>query len=494
VNSQESPRHAARLGELIGLLTEGQVSSEEITRACLERTRSVEPAIHAFIDVDEKGALEQARRIDGIRARGGDPGPLGGIPVAIKDVIGTRGHRTTCGSRILNPYTPVYDATATARLRRAGAVILGKTNLDEFAMGSSTEHSAYGATRNPWDPARVPGGSSGGSAAAVAALEVPAALGTDTGGSVRQPAAFSGVVGLKPTYGRVSRYGLVAFASSLDQIGTLTRSVEDAARLLGVIAGHDPRDMTSARREVPDYQAAVGRGVKGLRVGLPGEYYPDGIDGEVREAMKSCREALEGAGAELVEISLPHTEYAVATYYVIATAEASSNLARYDGVRYGHRSRDAGSLRGMYRRSRMEGFGEEVKRRIMLGTFVLSAGYYEAYYGKAQRVRTLIRRDFEEAFRSCDLLMVPTTPTPAFRIGEKLEDPLEMYLSDIFTVTANLAGVPGLSVPCGFSGEGLPLGCQFLGRFFDEETIFAAARVIEESTSAAGTRALPQLA
>jgi aspartyl-tRNA(Asn)/glutamyl-tRNA(Gln) amidotransferase subunit A len=486
------PLHAAGIGDLLRLFRSRRASAEEAARACLDRIAKVDPSVHAFLSVDEERVIEQARRVDAARARGADPGPLGGVPVAVKDIIGTEGQATTCGSRILESYVPVFDATATARLKGAGAVILGKTNLDEFAMGSSTEHSAFGPTRNPWDLERVPGGSSGGSAAAVAALEAPGALGTDTGGSVRQPAALTGVVGLKPTYGRVSRYGLVAFASSLDQIGTFARSVEDCARLLTVVAGEDPRDMTAARREVPDFAAAAGRGVRGLRVGIPKEYFPPGLDAEVEGSARRCHEALGKAGAVLVDVALPHTGYAVATYYVIATAEASSNLARYDGVRYGLRAEDGGGLRGMYEASRGAGFGPEVRRRILLGTFVLSAGYYDAYYAKAQKVRALVRRDFEEAFTRCDLLAVPTTPGPAFRLGEKVDDPLSMYLSDIFTVTANLAGVPGLSVPCGFTASGLPLGCQLLGRFFDEETLVAAARVIEDALAPPAARpALP---
>ncbi len=491
------PLHEASAGELLELMKSGKASAEEITRACLARARDLEPRLHAFLALDEAGALRQARSVDEARGSGRDPGPLGGVPVAIKDVIATRGLPNTCGSRILRDYTPVFDATVTERLRRAGAVILGKTNLDEFAMGSSTEHSSFGPTRTPWDTGRVPGGSSGGSAAAVAAREVPAALGSDTGGSIRQPAALSGVVGLKPTYGRVSRYGLVAYASSLDQIGPLTRTVEDSARLLAAIAGHDARDMTCSRRGAPDYVAAVERGVRGLRVGLPREYFPEGMDPGVGAAMDRCRKALERAGARCADVSMPHTSYAIAAYYVIATAEASSNLARYDGVRYGHRAAAGGSidvgLREMYFSSRAEGFGEEVSRRILLGTFVLSAGYYEAYYGKAQRVRSLIRRDFEEAFHDCDLLLTPTSPTEAFRLGEKLEDPLEMYLTDIFTVTANLAGVPGISVPAGPGGAGLPLGCQLLGRFFEEETLLAAGRIIEEALAAEGMPARPPI-
>jgi aspartyl-tRNA(Asn)/glutamyl-tRNA(Gln) amidotransferase subunit A len=467
----------------LSLLRSGSISSRELTRACLDRIGRIDGGIHAFLSVDGERALERAAAIDEARGRGEDPGPLAGIPVAVKDIIATKGVATTCGSRILAPYVPVEDATAVERLRGAGAVILGKTNLDEFAMGSSTEHSAAGPTRNPWDAERVPGGSSGGSAAAVAARMVPGALGTDTGGSVRQPAALCGIVGLKPTYGRVSRRGLVAFASSLDQVGPMARSVEDAALLLEVIAGSDPRDMTCSAREVPRFTAAVERGVAGLKVGIAREYAGEGAGSGMAAALERCADCLKAAGAEVVEVSLPHTRYAVATYYVIATAEASSNLARYDGVRYGIRvdpdGGGEGGLPGMYRRTRSAGFGDEVKRRIILGTFVLSAGYFDAYYGKAQRVRSLIRRDFDSAFAACDLLLTPTTPGPAFRLGEKLQDPLEMYLTDIFTVTANLSGLPALSVPFALSDEGLPLGCQLIGRFFDEESLFAAGRVIE---------------
>jgi len=472
--------HELGIGDLLDLMRRRRLSAVEAVRASLARVESVEPKIRAFLSIRPEESLAEAARIDGLRSGGGDAGALGGVPIALKDIIGVRGWTTTCGSRILERYVPVYDATAVERLRRAGAIILGKANMDEFAMGSSTEHSAFGPTRNPWDITRVPGGSSGGAAAAVAAREVPGAFGTDTGGSVRQPAALTGTVGLKPTYGRVSRYGLVAFASSLDQIGPIARGVSDCARLLQEVAGHDPNDMTTSRREIPDYVAAASRGVKGLRVGLPGEYYPEGLDGEVAASLARCREILEAAGATTVPISLPHTRYAVAAYYIVATAEASSNLARYDGVRYGLRAPNPESLRTMYETTRASGFGEEVKRRIMLGTYVLSAGYYDAYYLKAQKVRALIRRDFENAFASCDLLAVPTVPEPAFRIGEKIENPLSMYLSDIFTVTANLAGVPALSVPSGFTRSGLPLGCQLIGNFFDEPTLFAAARVIED--------------
>jgi len=486
--------NALGIGPMLEAMEKRTLSSEEITRACLDRIEAIDAKIHAFLSVDAEGAIAQARAADARRSKGGKRGRLDGVPIAIKDIIAAAGSGTTCGSKLLEPYRPIFDATVVERLREAGAVVLGKTNLDEFAMGSSTEHSAYGPTRNPWDLERVPGGSSGGSAAAVAAMEVPCALGTDTGGSVRQPAAFTGTVGVKPTYGRVSRFGLVAFASSLDQIGTFTRGVEDAARLLSVIAGPDPRDMTSAARPAEDYTAAVGRGAKGLKVGLPREYRAEGLDPEIASAVEGARRSLEEAGAEMVDLSMPHTDYAVATYYILATAEASSNLARYDGVRYGARAGGGGSLDEMYLATRGAGFGEEVKRRILLGTYVLSAGYYDAYYGKAQKARALIRRDFEAAFERCDLMLVPTTPTPAFRIGEKVDDPLSMYLSDIYTVTANLAGVPGLSVPCGFSAEGLPIGCQLLGDFFGEADLFAAARVIEEAVADASPRREPPIA
>jgi len=394
-------------------------------------------------------------------------------------VLCTRGIPTTCGSRILKNFVPAYDATCVARLRRAGAVIVGKTNMDEFAMGSSTENSAYEKTCNPWALDRVPGGSSGGSAAAVAAGEVPASLGSDTGGSIRQPAAFCGVAGMKPTYGRVSRYGLVAFASSLDQVGPFGVTVEDVARVLQVIAGHDPRDSTSAPRPVPDYLKALGQDAAGLRIGVPAEYFRGGLTPEVETAVQSALKTAERLGARLEEISLPHTEYAIPTYYIIATAEASSNLARYDGVRYGHRAAGASQMETLYVRTRTEGFGPEVKRRIMLGTYVLSSGYYDAYYLKGQKVRTLIRRDFELAFEKVDLIVTPTTPTPAFRFGDKVDDPLSMYLSDIFTVTINLAGLPGISIPCGLTRERLPVGLQVIGRPFDEETVLRLAASLE---------------
>jgi aspartyl-tRNA(Asn)/glutamyl-tRNA(Gln) amidotransferase subunit A len=404
--------------------------------------------------------------------------------IAIKDNMVMRGVRTTAGSRILFNYEPPYTATAVERLESAGAIIVGKTNLDEFAMGSSTENSAYGAVKNPWDTTRVPGGSSGGSAVAVAAGMAMGALGSDTGGSIRQPASLSGVVGLKPTYGRVSRYGLMAFGSSLDQIGPLANSVEDAARILSVIAGHDPKDSTSSNVEVEDYASAINRDVSGVRVGVPREYYAEGLDAEVKTKVEASIMKLQEMGAEIIDISLPHTEYAIPVYYLIATAEASANLARYDGVRYGFRAEEASTLKAMYSSTRDQGFGAEVKRRIMLGTYALSAGYYDQYYGKAQKVRSLIEGDFRNAFRKCDVIVTPTAPTPAFKLGEKTGDPLEMYLSDIYTITANLAGVPGLSMPCGLSSSGLPIGLQLIGRHFDEATLLKTAHNLEQALGA----------
>ncbi|MGH7382841.1 MAG: Asp-tRNA(Asn)/Glu-tRNA(Gln) amidotransferase subunit GatA, partial [Candidatus Methylomirabilales bacterium] len=416
------------------------------------------------------------------RQAGEDVGPLAGIPLAIKDVICTQDVPTTCSSKILDGFIPPYDATVMRRLDQAGMVLLGKTNMDEFAMGSSTENSGYKVTRNPWDLVRVPGGSSGGSAAAVTADLCAGALGSDTGGSIRQPAAFCGIVGVKPTYGRVSRYGLVAFASSLDQIGPMTKDVRDAAILLGVIAGHDPCDSTSVNVPVPDYAAQLGREVTGLRIGIPKEYFIEGMDPEVETAIRAAINVLESLGAKAESISLPHTEYAVATYYLVATAEASSNLARYDAVKYGFRAREAKDLLSMYMKSRQNGFGAEVKRRIMLGTYALSAGYYDAYYLKALKVRTLIRKDFEDAFKRCEVIVTPTAPTPAFRLGEKTDDPLTMYLSDIFTISANLAGIPGVCLPCGFTQAGLPIGLQLLGKPFDEATLLQVAFAYEQAT------------
>ncbi|MBX3025265.1 Asp-tRNA(Asn)/Glu-tRNA(Gln) amidotransferase subunit GatA [bacterium] len=459
-----------------------RVSSTELTTAALARIEATEPTLHSFITVTPELALAQAREADARLAAGAPRGPLDGIPLAIKDIINTRGVRTTAGSRILEQFVSPYDATVTQRLRAAGAVCVGKANCDEFAMGSSNESSAYGGARNPWDPTRVPGGSSGGSASAVAARQCLGALGTDTGGSIRQPAAHCGIVGLKPTYGRVSRYGVIAYASSLDQVGPMARTVRDCAHLLGGIAGHDRFDSTSVPRPVPDYAAALDGGVRGLRIGLPKEYFVEGMSPEVADAVRGAVRQLEALGAVVEDVSLPHTEYAVAAYYLIATAEASSNLARYDGTRYGLRVDRGQGLLDMYQQTRGAGFGAEVKRRIMLGTYALSAGYYDAFYLKGQQVRTLIRRDFEQVFSTCQAIVTPTAPTTAFRLGEKITDPLEMYLSDIFTISVNLAGLPGLSLPCGFDRQGLPIGLQIIGRPFDEETVLRAAHAYEQST------------
>jgi aspartyl-tRNA(Asn)/glutamyl-tRNA(Gln) amidotransferase subunit A len=459
----------------------GECSASRLTDIVLNHIRATDHEINAYITVDEDGARQQAEAIDRKIASGQPVGSLSGIPMGIKDVLCTKGLLTTCASKILGNFIPPYDATIVSHLRDADAVILGKLNMDEFAMGSSNENSTFGTVKNPHDHSRVAGGSSGGSAASVAAEEAFMALGSDTGGSIRQPASFCGTVGLKPTYGRVSRYGLIAYASSLDQAGPITRTVEDAALLLGVIAGHDPFDATSANVAVPDYTANLDRGVDGLTIGLPKEYFAQGLQDDVRQAVMSAVETLEKNGATIQEVSLPtagQAAYAIATYYIIATAEASSNLSRFDGVRYGFRA-EATNLTDMYTRSRSEGFGAEVKRRIMLGTYALSAGYYDAYYRKAQQVRTLIKQDFDNAFESCDLLASPVSPTPAFKIGEKTADPLQMYLSDIYTVSVNLAGIPGISVPCGNSSEGLPIGLQLLGNTFSEPTILQAAYLIE---------------
>ena len=467
------------IAELSRKLASREVSSREATEAALARVTETDGKLGAFLAVAAERALEAARASDERRARGEARSPLDGVPVAVKDIFLTRGIETTAGSRILQGFVPPYDATAVERLERAGAVVLGKLNMDEFAMGSSNENSAYKPCRNPYDLSRTPGGSSGGSAAAVAARQVFGALGTDTGGSIRQPASFCGVVGLKPTYGRVSRYGVIAFASSLDQVGPLARTVGDAALLLGAVAGHDPRDMTSSPRPVPDYLAGIEGGARGLRVGVPREWLQGGVEPGVERAVQDGLETLRRLGATLVEVSLPHTRYAVAAYYLIAPAEASSNLARYDGVRFGLSVR-GGSLRDMYGRTRDRGFGPEPKRRIMLGTYALSAGYYDAYYLRAQKVRTLIRRDFDRAFESCDLVAGPVSPTVAFRLGEKVGDPLQMYLADIFTIPCNLAALPGLSVPCAMHPrQRLPVGLQLVGRPFDEATLFRAARALE---------------
>ncbi|HKP10809.1 MAG TPA: Asp-tRNA(Asn)/Glu-tRNA(Gln) amidotransferase subunit GatA [Blastocatellia bacterium] len=456
------------------------LSAVEVCRAALARIEALSD-LNAFITVMADAALEQAARVDDLARKGDALPPLAGAIIGVKDNMVMRDARTTAGSRILFNYRPPYTATAIERLERAGAVVVGKTNLDEFAMGSSTENSAYGVVKNPWDTECVPGGSSGGSAVAVAAGMAMAALGSDTGGSIRQPASLSGVVGFKPTYGRVSRYGLIAFGSSLDQIGPLANTVEDAAQVLNVIAGHDPNDSTSPDQPAEDYVAALAGGVSGLRVGVPREYYGEGLDAEVGSRVEAAIEKLKELGAEIVDVSLPHTRYAVPVYYLIATAEASANLARFDGVRYGFRAEEAATLKAMYSRTRDQGFGTEVKRRIMLGTYALSAGYYDAYYGKAQKVRSLVERDFCDAFASCDVIATPTAPTPAFKVGEKAGDPLAMYLSDIYTITANLAGVPAISLPCGLSSEGLPIGVQLLGRHFDEARLLCAAHNLERA-------------
>jgi aspartyl-tRNA(Asn)/glutamyl-tRNA(Gln) amidotransferase subunit A len=473
--------HQMTAHQLHQLLLRKEVTSREITESVLQRVEEVEGRIHAYITLTPEMALQQAAAAD-LRIQKGEAGPMTGIPLAIKDVICTQGVRTTCGSHILENFIPPYDATVTEKLKAAGAVFIGKTNMDEFAMGSSTENSFYGPTRNPWDLDRIPGGSSGGSAAAVAADECIVSLGSDTGGSIRQPAACCGVVGMKPTYGRVSRYGLVAFASSLDQIGPFSKDVRDTALLLNAICGHEPRDSTSVDLPVPDYTQALVDDVRGMVLGVPLETFGQGVDPEVARSVREAIEVLKKLGARTVDVSLPHSNYALAVYYIIAPCEASSNLARYDGVKYGFRARGTEDLLDMYQETRWQGFGAEVKRRIMLGTYALSAGYYDAYYLKASRVRTLIRKDFEEAFQRCDLLILPTAPTPAFRIGEKVDDPLQMYLSDIFTIPCNLAGLPGLSLPCGFTGEGLPIGLQILGNFFQEEKILRAAWAFEQNT------------
>jgi len=465
------------------LLDRGEVSSVALTQAYLDRIASVDTQVQAYLMVTADRALEQAAEADRRRSAG-ESAPLLGVPLAVKDLICTKGVRTTCGSRILENFVPPYDATVTRRLYEAGAVILGKLNMDEFAMGSSTENSAFFPTHNPWDLERVPGGSSGGSAAAVAAGECAGALGSDTGGSIRQPAGLCGVVGMKPTYGRVSRYGLVAFASSLDQIGPLTRDVEDAAILLEVIAGDDPKDSTSVYEPVLPYSALLrkqGGDLSGLRIGKPEEYYVSGMEPEVEQTVLAALDHLQDLGAQIVPVSMPHAQFALPVYYLIATAEASANLARYDGVRFGLSLRkEGGDIWDMFRDSRGKGFGAEVKRRIMLGTYALSAGYYDAYYLQALKARTLIRQDFDRALEQCDLLAVPTTPAVAFPIGKHVDDPLQMYLTDIFTVSLNLAGLPGISVPCGFAG-GLPVGLQFQGRAFDEATILRAAYAYEQT-------------
>lgn len=470
------------LHELRDLIHKKEVTAHDAAFSYTRRIGALEADIKAFVTLTADATIGMSDEADKAIADG-KIAPLTGIPMAIKDNMCTKGIRTTCSSKILANFVPPYESTVTARLKDAGYVLLGKTNMDEFAMGSSTENSAFEATRNPWDLNRIPGGSSGGSAAAVAADLCAAALGSDTGGSIRQPAACCGVVGLKPTYGRVSRFGLVAFASSLDQIGPITKDVEDCAIVMNIIGGHDPSDSTSADIALPDFTAGLKGGIKGLKVGIPKEYFiAGGIDHEVYTSLQEAIGVLKGLGAEVKEVTLPHTDYAVATYYILATSEASSNLARYDGVKYGYRAPNPDDLLDMYKKSRSQGFGPEVKRRIMLGTYALSSGYYEAYYKKAQQVRTLIKRDFDEAFKQVDVIVTPTAPTAAFKLGEKTEDPLQMYLSDIFTISINLAGIPGLSMPCGLTRERLPIGMQILGRHFDEETVLRAAYAYEQAT------------
>jgi aspartyl-tRNA(Asn)/glutamyl-tRNA(Gln) amidotransferase subunit A len=468
--------------EAAGKLKSGEISSVALTQAVLARIKALDSKLHAYVTVDDAGALKQAAEADQRLKAGKDVTPLTGIPLALKDNLSTTGLRTTCSSHMLENYVPPFDATVVSRLKQAGAVLVGKTNLDEFAMGSSTENSAFGATRNPWNLDYIPGGSSGGSAAAVSAGLALGSLGSDTGGSIRQPAACCGVVGLKPTYGRVSRFGLVAFASSLDQIGPFSRDVRDCAHLLQALAGPDAMDSTCAPDSVPDYQQALGKGLKGLKVGLPAEYFVDGMDKEVEAAVRQAVAKMESLGAQVVPVSLPHSKYCLAVYYLLATAEASSNLARYDGVQYGFRSSQADNLGKMYRTTRAQGFGSEVKRRIMLGTYALSSGYYDAYYLKALKVRTLIKNDFDKAFEKVDVIATPTAPTAAFKVGEKVEDPLTMYLSDIFTISQNLAGVPALSMCCGLTSLGLPIGLQLIAKPFGEPELLQAAYAYEQST------------
>ncbi|MDQ0215784.1 aspartyl-tRNA(Asn)/glutamyl-tRNA(Gln) amidotransferase subunit A [Oikeobacillus pervagus] len=470
-----------KLADLHQSLHKKEITVTDLVNESYQRIGEVEEKVQAFLTLDEENARQKAKELDKKLGTDEDKGILFGMPIGIKDNIVTKGLRTTCASKILENFDPIYDATVMTKLHDAEAVTIGKLNMDEFAMGSSTENSSFQKTKNPWDLERVPGGSSGGSAAAVAAGEVPFALGSDTGGSIRQPAAFCGVVGLKPTYGRVSRFGLVAFASSLDQIGPITRNVEDNAYLLQAISGVDPMDGTSAQLDVPNYVQALTGDVKGLKIAVPKEYIGEGVNEEVRESVLSALKVLESLGATWEEVSLPHSKYGIATYYLLASSEASSNLARFDGIRYGYRTENATNLIDLYKKTRAEGFGEEVKRRIMLGTFALSSGYYDAYYKKAQQVRTLIKKDFEDIFEKYDVIVGPTTPTPAFKIGENINDPLTMYANDILTITVNLAGVPGISIPCGFSG-GLPLGLQIIGKHFDESTVYRVAHAFEQAT------------
>ena len=467
--------------EIFQAIRQNQLTATEITTSFLKRIGDIDGKVDAYVEVWSDFALDQAALIDAKLNNGEEQGTLAGVPVTLKALLCTDEGQTTCASKILAGYQSPYNATVVKRLSDAGAIFLGKVNMDEFAMGSSTENSAIKTTNNPWDLSCVPGGSSGGSAASVASDECAFSIGSDTGGSIRQPAAFCGCVGLKPTYGRVSRYGLVAFASSLDQIGPLTKDVEDLALVMNVISGHDPLDSTSADVPVPDYRDSLVRDVSKITIGLPKEYFTDALNKEMREKIESAVAVLRNEGSKVIEVSLPHTEYAIATYYIICTAEASANLARFDGVRYGYRSSEAKDVKDMYCMSKTEGFGEEVRRRIMLGTYVLSSGYYDAYYLKAQKVRTLIRKDFEKAFEQCDVIVAPTTPTPAFKIGEMTTDPLEMYLNDIYTISLNLAGLPGLSIPCGLMKSGLPAGLQLIGKAFDESTLMRVGYTYEQS-------------
>lgn len=472
------------IGQARTELDNGNLSSRELTNSCLDRIKDVDTKINSFILVTEDEALQQANAADK-QIAAGTTDPLCGIPFSMKDLLCTRGVTTTCGSKILENFIPPYDATVVEKLKKQGAVILGKVAMDEFAMGSTSENCAFGVPENPWKSGYVAGGSSGGSASSVAAMECLGSLGSDTGGSIRQPASLCGVVGMKPTYGRVSRYGLVAFASSLDQIGPLTRDVTDSAMMMNGISGYDKRDSTSVEHELPDFTASLSEGMKGMKIGVPREYFGEGLNTEVASVVENGIQIFKDAGAEVVEVSLPHTEYCVAVYYLIASAEASSNLARYDGVVYGYRDRDAESLVDMYRETRSTGFGDEVKRRILIGTYALSSGYYDAYYKKASQVRTLILNDFKKAYESCDLLVSPVTPTPAWKRGTHADDPLALYLSDILTISANLAGIPGISVPGGFSGDGLPIGIQLQGPHFREDTLLKAAYNLELATQLA---------
>lgn len=480
------------VSELRAGLDSGDFSVTDLVTASLNKIEKL-GELNAFITVEPEKVLAQAKTAEKLVKNGeGKKQALLGIPVAVKDIILTKGTKATCGSKILSNFVAPYDATVSRKLSESGAIVIGKTNLDEFAMGSSNETSHFGAVKNPWNKECVPGGSSGGSAVAVAARMAPLSLGTDTGGSIRQPASLTGIVGIKPTYGRVSRYGVIAYASSLDQIGPFATNVTDAALLTSIISGWDERDSTSVEKEVPDYLSKMAGSIKGLRVGIPDEYFISGLDSEVESAVKAAVKTIESMGAEIVQISLPHTELALPTYYVIAPAEASSNLARYDGVRYGYRTQDSENLLDLYSRTRAEGFGDEVKRRIMIGTYVLSSGYFDAYYLRAQRVRTLIAKDFKDAFATkCDLIACPVSPTTAFKIGSKVSDPLQMYLSDVFTIPLNLAGLPGISVPCGFDSKGLPIGLQLIGKAFDEETLFKVAYAYEQATE--WTKKLPEI-